>query len=101
MPVHYAIAFRDIDLHQPTTAWSTGASTGVGLVRGCMGCAQQPMAGDVEDTIGLIVQLHCNVAAAVQIGVGYALVAHSERTARLPPVQHIERHGIAGFGQLR
>ena len=100
MPVHYAIEFRHIDLHQTTTAWSPGASTGFGLVRGCVGCAQQPMAGDVEYTIGLVVQFHCDVAAAIQLGVGLTLIPDSKSTACLAPVQHIERHAIARFGQV-
>jgi hypothetical protein len=46
--------------------------------------AQQPAAGIVEKTVGLVVHLHGDMGAAVQVGMGPALVADRKGPAGLP-----------------
>ncbi len=100
MPVHDAVALAERDLHQPSATRPTGAFPGVGLVDRAVRRAKEPLAAIVEEAIGLEVQLHCHVAASIQIGMRYTLKADSEGAAGLPRMHHVERYGAAAFDQI-
>lgn len=65
-----------------------------------MGGAQQPLTGGVKHLIGLPVEFHRHMGAAVQVGVRLAVKSHSKSPAALPGVLHIERHGLPAAYQI-
>src|SRR6218665_2561114 len=82
-----------------------GAREGGGRVCRAMGGAQQPWAGAVEETPGLVVQFHGHMGAAVQIGMGLAPVTDGKGAAGPACVAHLERqrqgaiHGVGAVAQ--
>ena len=69
-------------------------------VRGAMAGTQQPLTGGVKHLVGLPVQFHRHMGAAVQVGIHCAVEAYRERPTSLTRVNHIKRHGFAGLQQV-
>ena len=62
-----------------------------------MAGAQQPLAAVVKHLIGLPVQLHRHMRAAVQVSLRRALKADGESAAGLARIDHVKRHGQAAL----
>lgn len=100
MPVHHAISFRQGNFHQATPARPASAGPCVRLVGGPMGRAQEPVSGVVKKPIGLVVHLHGDMRAAVQIRMWHPTETDRERAAGLPGVNHIEWQCICAILQV-
>src|SRR5215207_8479751 len=67
MPVDHPVPFTQHDLDQPAAAGTSGAFAGLRLVDRSVRRAQQPSAAVIEETVRLEIELHRNMAAAVQV----------------------------------
>ena len=65
-----------------------------------MGGAQQPAAIGVKKTVRLVIHLHGDMGAAVQVGVHLALVANGKGPAGLTGKHHVKRHRQATIRQI-
>ena len=81
MPVHDAIALRQVNFHQAASARPAAATPGSRLVHGAMGGAHQPMPGQVKKPVGLVIHFHRHMAAAVQVGMDLPPIAHRKGPA--------------------
>lgn len=100
MPINQACAFRQRDLHQATTAWAACALAGIGQVGGAVAGAQQPLAAVVKNPVGLPVERHRHVRAAVQVGMRQTLVTNRKSTAGLAGIAEVKRYGLPALGQI-
>lgn len=97
MPVHHTVHLGKGDLHQPAATRPASARAGIGPVGGAMGGAYQPLAGDIEKTVGLVIHLYRHVRATVQVGVRLVFEPDRKGTAGLPPIDHIKGDGEVAF----
>lgn len=97
MPIHHPILLRQGDLHEATTAWPFNALSRVGTIRRAVTGAKQPLTTVVKNTVGLPVQLHRYMGAAVQISLRLALKTNGKSAAMLAGVDDVKANGEAAF----
>jgi len=92
MPVHDAVALHKVNFYQAAAARPSSTRPGIGLVQGTVRSAHQPAPCDVKKMVQLVIHLHRDMAAAIQVGVHPALEADGKGAAGLAQVDHVERH---------
>ena len=97
MPIDNPVIFRQGDFHQAALAWPAHALSGIGPVSGAMTGAQQPLAAVVENLVGLPIELHRNMGAAVQVGMGHSLITDGKGPAGLTGVIDVKRQRLPTF----
>ena len=100
MPVNNALRFSQLYFDQAATARAAHAVARFWVVFGTVGGAQQPAATVVKYAIGLKIQLHRHMAAAVQVGLCLAFKSNRKGTAGLPVINHIKWNGQVTFLQV-
>ncbi len=99
-PVHHAVVLHEFNLEEPAAAGPAPAFAVPGVIHRAVRGTQQPARAVVEEVVGLPVQLHGHVGAAVEVSVRLALVADGEGPAGLARVVHVEGHALAAIDQI-
>src|SRR3954468_958066 len=100
--VNAAAAFVDLQLDQRrAVARPAEALAARRMVRGAVRRAYQINSGDIEKYAFLPVELHRDMRAAVEIRLGFAVVAHHERRRRLAEVFDLKANAAPGVHQIR
>ena len=100
MPVHYPIGFGNFDLDQTATARPATAGPGLRAVHCPVRSANNPVPGQIKETIGLVIHFHGHMGAAVQIGLHPAVVTDRKRHAGLATVNNVKRHCLPAIDQV-
>ena len=92
LPPHTIITLGQGNFHQPAATWPARTPARIWSVVRPVGGTQQPVASDVKHLIGLPVEFHRHMGAAVQVCMRLPQIADGKRPARLPGIRHVKRH---------
>ena len=100
MPVDDAVKLAEFDGDQAAAAWPAHAFAREGAIHRTMSGADDELAAVVKKTIGLEIEFHGDVAAAIEVSPRLALETDGECSACLPRIDHVKGHAQALFLQI-